>query len=228
MEKEKIIDKIRKLLELSKNNPNKEEAILALTKARELMFKHNVDIENIKKDDTNYFEKIVQLKKWKNWIIFFVMYLNDAFGTFSLYNEYTKRVYFYGEKEKVLGISEIFEFLFEVADYLAMKEYRNYLKEYGTGKGIYLSYILGFINGVNNALEKQNREFEEYGIVIVTSEVLKQQVRKDKNAVEKKEKKLFNKNINEDLNREVFDKGYDEGITILDKKQIEGDKSVGM
>ena len=228
MEKEKIIDKIRKLLELSKNNPNKEEAILALTKARELMFKHNVDIENIKKDDTNYFEKIVQLKKWKNWIIFFVMYLNDAFGTFSLYNQYTKRVYFYGEKEKVLGVSEIFEFLFEVADYLAMKEYKNYLKEYGTGKGIYLSYILGFINGVNNALEKQNREFEEYGIVIVTSEVLKQQVRKDKNAVEKREKKLFNKNINEDLNREVFDKGYDEGITILDKKQIEGDKSVGM
>lgn len=228
MEKEKIIDKIRKLLELSKNNPNKEEAILALTKARELMFKHNVDIENIKKDDTNYFEKIVQLKKWKNWIIFFVMYLNDAFGTFSLYNEYTKKVYFYGEKEKVLGVSEIFEFLFEIADYLAMKEYRNYLKEYGTGKGIYLSYILGFINGVNNALEKQNREFEEYGIVIVTSEVLKQQVRKDKNAVEKREKKLFNKNINEDLNREVFDKGYDEGITILDKKQIEGDKSVGM
>lgn len=228
MEKEKIIDKIKKLLELSKNNPNKEEAILALTKARELMFKHNVDIENIKKDDTNYFEKIVQLKKWKNWIIFFVMYLNDAFGTFSLYNQYTKRVYFYGEKEKVLGVSEIFEFLFEVADYLAMKEYKNYLKEYGTGKGIYLSYILGFINGVNNALEKQNREFEEYGIVIVTSEVLKQQVRKDKNAVEKREKRLFNKNINEDLNREVFDKGYDEGITILDKKQIEGDKSVGM
>lgn len=228
MEKEKIIDKIRKLLELSKNNPNKEEAILALTKARELMFKHNVDIENIKKDDTNYFEKIVQLKKWKNWIIFFVMYLNDAFGTFSLYNEYTKRVYFYGEKEKVLGVSEIFEFLFEVADYLAMKEYRNYLKEYGTGKGIYLSYILGFINGVNNALEKQNREFEEYGIVIVTSEVLKQQVRKDKNAVEKREKKLFNKNINEDLNREVFDKGYDEGIIILDKKQIKGDGNVAM
>ena len=228
MEKEKIIDKIRKLLELSKNNPNKEEAILALTKARELMFKHNVDIENIKKDDTNYFEKIVQLKKWKNWIIFFVMYLNDAFGTFSLYNEYTKRVYFYGEKEKVLGVSEIFEFLFEVAHYLAMKEYRNYLKEYGTGKGIYLSYILGFINGVNNALEKQNREFEEYGIVIVTSEVLKQQVRKDKNAVEKREKKLFNKNINEDLNREVFDKGYDEGITILDKKQIKGDGNVAM
>jgi hypothetical protein len=228
MEKEKIIDKIRKLLELSKNNPNKEEAILALTKARELMFKHNVDMENIKKDDTNYFEKIVQLKKWKNWILFFLMYLNDAFGTFSLYNEYTKRVYFYGEKEKVLGVSEIFEFLFEVADYLAMKEYRNYLKEYGTGKGIYLSYILGFINGVNNALEKQNREFEEYGIVIVTSEVLKQQVRKDKNAVKKREKRLFNKNINTDLNREVFDKGYDEGITILDKKQIEGDKSVGM
>lgn len=228
MEKEKIIDKIRKLLELSKNNPNKEEAILALTKARELMFKHNVDMENIKKDDTNYFEKIVQLKKWKNWILFFLMYLNDAFGTFSLYNQYTKKVYFYGEKEKVLGVSEIFEFLFEVADYLAMKEYRNYLKEYGTGKGIYLSYILGFINGVNNALEKQNKEFEEYGIVIVTSEVLKQQVRKDKNAVEKREKKLFNKNINEDLNREVFDKGYDEGITILDKKQIEGDKSVGM
>lgn len=228
MEKEKIIDKIRKLLELSKNNPNKEEAILALTKARELMFKHNVDMENIKKDDTNYFEKIVQLKKWKNWILFFLMYLNDAFGTFSLYNEYTKRVYFYGEKEKVLGISEIFEFLFEVADYLAMKEYRNYLKEYGTGKGIYLSYILGFINGVNNALEKQNREFEEYGIVIVTSEVLKQQVRKDKNAVDKREKRLFNKNINEDLNREVFDKGFDEGITILDKKQIKGDGNVAM
>ena len=228
MEKEKIIDKIRKLLELSKNNPNKEEAILALTKARELMFKHNVDMENIKKDDTNYFEKIVQLKKWKNWILFFLMYLNDAFGTFSLYNEYTKRVYFYGEKEKVLGVSEIFEFLFEVADYLAMKEYRNYLKEYGTGKGIYLSYILGFINGVNNALEKQNREFEEYGIVIVTSEVLKQQVRKDKNAVEKREKRLFNKNINTDLNREVFDKGFDEGIAILDKKQIKGDENVAM
>lgn len=228
MEKEKIIDKIKKLLELSKNNPNKEESILALTKARELMFKHNVDMENIKKDDTKYFEKIVQLKKWKNWILFLVMRLNEAFGTFSLYNEYTKRVYFYGEKEKVIGVSEIFKFLFEVADYLAMKEYRNYLKEYGTGKGIYLSYILGFINGIDNALEKQNSEFKEYGIVIVTSEVLKQQVRKDKNAVEKREKRLFNKNINTDLNREVFDKGYDERIIILDKKQIKGDGNVAM
>ena len=56
MEKEKIIDKIKKLLELSKNNPNKEEAILALTKARELMFKHDINIENIEKDDKNYFE----------------------------------------------------------------------------------------------------------------------------------------------------------------------------
>ena len=58
MEKEKIIDKIKKLLELSKNNPNKEEAILALTKARELMFKHDINIENIEKDDKNYFENI--------------------------------------------------------------------------------------------------------------------------------------------------------------------------
>lgn len=43
-----IIEKVRKLLALSTDNPSKEEGIVALKKAQELMISHGLSFENIK------------------------------------------------------------------------------------------------------------------------------------------------------------------------------------
>lgn len=60
--KEKLIDKIRKLLSLAGNNPNVEEAAAAAAKAQSLMLEHKLSIEEIPdeekreecgKEDTN-------------------------------------------------------------------------------------------------------------------------------------------------------------------------------
>ena len=44
---EKIIDKIRKVLELSKNNPSEEEAQAAALKAQKLMAEYHISIKEI-------------------------------------------------------------------------------------------------------------------------------------------------------------------------------------
>ena len=52
--KEKLIDKIRKILSLSKNNPSQEEAVHAANVAKELMDKYNLamlEINNAEKED---------------------------------------------------------------------------------------------------------------------------------------------------------------------------------
>lgn len=63
-----MIDKIRKLLALASNNPNEEEAAVAMAKAQELMIKHGIEQDQLveKKPGVVYGEK-VEFDKWEEW-----------------------------------------------------------------------------------------------------------------------------------------------------------------
>jgi hypothetical protein len=68
---EKIIQTIRKILELSKNNPSEEEAKSAALKAQEMLAKYHIDMKEVESIDIDAVESIeevrvtLQAKKWK-------------------------------------------------------------------------------------------------------------------------------------------------------------------
>ena len=56
MQEEKIIQTIRKVLELSKNNPSEEEAKSAALKAQELLAKYHIDMKEVESIDIDTIE----------------------------------------------------------------------------------------------------------------------------------------------------------------------------
>lgn len=70
---EKILNKIKNLLDLANNNPNENEAIAAALKAQELMAKYNIELDQLddKKETREIVEEIYhqsdkhEMRKWK-------------------------------------------------------------------------------------------------------------------------------------------------------------------
>ena len=59
---EKIIQTIRKILELSKNNPSEEEAKSAALKAQEMLAKYHIDMREVEAIDLDTVDSIEEVK----------------------------------------------------------------------------------------------------------------------------------------------------------------------
>ncbi|CAL7891753.1 hypothetical protein FUSNEC_GEN_288_01460 [Fusobacterium necrophorum subsp. funduliforme] len=123
-------EKVKKLLRLSQNNPNQEEAILAAAKAQELITKYNIELgiwnEN---DNREITKKIVKLKKWKSWQIDLSGELSSNFRCFSAYNSTLKEIYFFGEIKDliVLAAEMIGEVVFNDGSFIIDNGYTSVL-----------------------------------------------------------------------------------------------------
>ena len=158
MTTEKIIDKIKNLLDLANNNPNEHEALAAALKAQELMAKHNVDASVINVDESKdeIYHAIYsdtgkhEMKKWKLSLCGVIarnfkckVYLS---GT---------TIIFYGYKKDAEIALEVFKFLYNTGNKLALKHWRNAKKNGKNTKGLMNTYLMGFIAGIKEALDKQ-------------------------------------------------------------------------
>lgn len=155
MTDEKIIDKIRKILELSKNNPSKEEAEAAALKAQKMLAEYHLSVADIEDfegadDITEDYTDVGGTKKWR-WL------LAEAVAKNFRCKYYAKGsfVVFYGHAVDVEVAKETFEYLFRVAHKGACKERDAVHRIYGTSAGVYNGYCLGFVKGVRASLEKQ-------------------------------------------------------------------------
>lgn len=159
MSTEKILNKIKNLLDLANNNPNENEALAAALKAQELMAKYNVELEQLdeKKESREIVEEIYkasskhEMKKWK-------------FGLASIVaNNFRCKVYFqnrcdvvfYGYSEDAKIALQVFAFLYETGNKFAVRYYNKCKKEGRETKGIMNTYLMGFTKGVADVLEKQ-------------------------------------------------------------------------
>lgn len=154
--KEKIIDKIRKILELSKNNPSQEEATAAALKAQQLLAQYHIemaDIEDVSEiDDIEECEYYTgQGNKWK-YNLANVIARNFRCKVYSKNSAY---IVFYGYETDAKIAKEVFESLFKQGKTLAGREYDYYKSMYGSGRGIMNSFYIGFIDGIKHELEKQ-------------------------------------------------------------------------
>jgi hypothetical protein len=155
MDNEKVIEKVRKILELSKNNPSEEEAKSAVLQAQRILAKYHIDLKEVEAfesadDITEKFTEVGGHKKWR-FVLASIVADNFRCKMFS----YNNNVCFYGHATDVDVALETFEYLFKIGHKKVLRERDSVHKVYGTSSGIYDSYCMGFSKGIKDALDAQ-------------------------------------------------------------------------
>lgn len=175
MDTEKIIGKIKKILELSKNNPSEEEAKAAALKAQRMMMQYHIAMEQLEAASSTL-EEIIECcyrtGNGKNYKIGLAQVVANNFRcrTF-MYNSDT--IVFYGYKTDAEIAKNTFKMLFEVGEKRAISFYNKKRKEevqeygYFNGKGVKAAYMIGYVDGIKFELEKQSTAL----MIVVPEEV---------------------------------------------------------
>lgn len=161
---EKIIEKIKKILELSKNNPSQEEAKAAALKAHKLMAEYHISMKEIETDKPEEMkENTVEVGNGNKWKYSLANIISNNFRCkYFLYGN--SRIVFYGFQTDVEIASMTFQYLFETGNKAANNYYQkmrnDHIKKYGLfdGKGIKNCFLVGFVEGIKSVLEKQSTE----------------------------------------------------------------------
>ena len=157
--RENMIEKIRKILALSKNNPSKSEAISVAVTAQKLMAKYGIQEDDLTLEeiDENIGESTVEFKhnahllRWyKNLAV--VVARNFRVKSYLDKNE---DVVFRGFVEDTRIAAEIYRHLYNVGNRLAGKAYGRAMEANGTARGVYNSFIVGYLSGIEEALGEQ-------------------------------------------------------------------------
>lgn len=159
---EKIINKIRKVLELSRNNPSAEEAKSAALKAQKLMAEYHIAMDDI--NETKNVEEITEESiivgtgnKWKYNLATVVA---KNFRCKSYCYEKSKIV-FYGYDIDARIAIETFKYLFEIGNKSANNFYNKKRIEankqgiFFDGSGIKNYFLAGYLQGISDVLNKQ-------------------------------------------------------------------------
>lgn len=162
MKEEKIIEKIKKVLELSKNNPSQEEAQAAALKAQAMMAQYHIqlaDVEEIE-DVEDIEEKRIYVGAGNKWKFQLANIVADNFRC-KTYCYGRTSIVFYGYKTDTEIAAETFKYLFKTGN-ISAKSYYHKLRYEAVkndqrfdGSGIVNSFLWGFMDGVRTALEKQ-------------------------------------------------------------------------
>lgn len=214
---EKIIQTIRKVLELSKNNPSEEEAKAAALKAQELLAKYHIDVREVEDLDMDSLESIEEVrvtipaKKWKYRLAQIVA------NNFRCRHFYVGKsiLVFYGHKTDADVASETYKYLFDVGNRLAGREVDKVFGETGTSANVYNSFVAGFCAGIEDALNEQCRAL----MLIVPEDVNTSFEEKSKNF---KDMRCGSMRIGGNAHcREAYENGRTEGRHAVGSRQIE-------
>ena len=211
--REKMIEKIKKMMALAENNPSEEEALSAALQAHKLMMKYNiheseVTLEEVKEDIVSIFSEQnhnSSLHKWRKQLGAIVA---RAFRCKCYISG--KDVVFRGYKDDAQLALDVYLMLYTVGDRLGSKAYTEQLAETGSGKGAYNSFVVGFLYGVRDAFDEQCTAL----MVITPKEV--EEDWESFSAHMKTSKTSFTV-----ADRELYEKGYAEGKQAVKSRAIE-------
>ncbi len=159
---EKIIAKIKKVLELSKNNPSQKEAEAAALKAQKLMAEYHISMKEIDavEDIDSIVEKSVNVGNGSKWKYQLSHIVAKNFRCKHFY--YGKNtVVFYGYEVDAEIAAETFKFLFTTGNKAANSYYNKLRNEavrdgrFFNGMGIKNCFLIGYLEGIKEELEKQ-------------------------------------------------------------------------
>ncbi len=171
---EQKLDKLRKLLAKTKNNPSQEEAQSVLLLAQRLMVKWNIDMAEVSTVDSNNTPKEVEkvtvfnqksYSSWKSWL---ANIIETNFRCMSLLTSYNRQhfITFLGLKEDAKIAAEVFEYAVSAIESGANRCYRQLKETARSTKGIKGDYIVGFLLGLEAKFKEQVKEYG-WGLVLV-------------------------------------------------------------
>lgn len=210
---EAVIQRVSKLLALADTDKNNSEAeaIAASMKAQELLAKYNLDIETVtgkprKEEIEQCIADVGTGKKWK-YNLATVVAKSYCCRTFTVGAE---QVVFYGFKSDVVIARRVFCYLFEVGNRLANAYAREHKEIYGTAEGIYNSFCVGFISGIDEQLTKNCT-----ALMLVVPKLVNESYE-----VFSENFKRVNRNVKA-INGEAYEEGKIEGKRALNAQYLE-------
>ena len=159
---EAVIRKINKLLALSQDKCNENEAIGASLMAQKLLAKYNIalsDLDGYKEEEQEAEEVRAVVGMGDKWKYELAEVIARSYRC-KVYTCGSEVVVFYGFRQDILIARKVYMYLYNVCKRLG----REYLKEYTENNpyekadGIHTSYCHGFVTGVDEQLSKQCTE----------------------------------------------------------------------
>lgn len=217
-ERQKMIDKIKKVLALAENNPSENEAIAASLKAQKMMAEYHIKEEELFDEITE--EKIVAMRselsgKNAKWRIMLALVLAKNFRC-KCFGDYDKTIVFYGYKTDAEICHNVYQTMYKIGNKLAQKLKREERETWGTAKGIMNTFCLGFVDGIRSELEKQCTAL----MIITPKEV---EVGFENDVVKKKNTRTTRNRLGSMVNdKAIYDKGYQSGKNAIMARGIQG------
>lgn len=213
MKNEKIIEKIKNLLDLANNNPNENEAIAAALKAQELMAKYHIDSHDV--EDVEITDEIIENSlivgngdKWK----FSLASIIAKNFCCKVYYRGRVEIIFYGYRKDTEIAKSVFQFLFETGNKLADRCYYEYYKNNLPTKGVKNTYLMGYCEGIRSVLGRQCT-----ALMIVTPKEVE-----DSYAEMTKHFSTMKSTIRMNGDNKAYEKGRTDGISTANARSIEG------
>ena len=216
MKDEKIIEKIKNLLDLANNNPSENEAIAAALKAQELMAKYDIEIAEVegREVDEEIVKEYIQFKENTGycikWRFQLASIIADNFKVKTFRNN-KKTVVFYGFKSDVMIATSVFNYLFEAGNKLSCKYYYQCQRENRPTRGVMNTYLMGFMRGLEDVLAKQCTAL----MIVVPKKVQDSYDEYSKNF------KTFNAGISYSGDPEAYNQGREDGRNAANSRSIE-------
>jgi len=176
MTREKLLNRIKKLLALAEGKANEQESQSALLLARKMLAENGLRMDQIEPEKTGITESSVSHGKRRNhqWgrlaIIIRKNFPVDVWWTLG--GEGEKGITFCGEPEKVAIAKAVYETAQKQASRLGAR-YAKAKKDQGKEtKGAKKAFIEGFLDGLSRGFDQQNQENPEWGLVLVKPQAI--------------------------------------------------------
>ena len=226
MAEKRIIEKIKKLLALSENNPSSEEAFAAMLKAQKMLLENglssaDIDINETKKgvvEETMGMDTL-NLPSWKHPLIYVICknFRVSPFKarTFSGAKRKTV-VMLVGLKEDVDVCKEILEYCFSAFQslsraYLKQRKRESFYIDQAILAGIKNDYLEGFCKGLDKKFKKQ---VSETSLMLVQDEAVMEYVKTMSTAKARK------RNLTTAGDTDARSQGYSDAVTLSKHKVI--------
>lgn len=179
-EKEKVRNKIRKLLNLSGNNPNAQEAEAAFLKAQELLLQYKIDMHEIGEGTVGI--KIIQVPSHEPvntpWARDLARIFAKNFAVMMFYRKIgvsSRICVFFGQEEDATVACGMYDYAVVWLNKSACNYATKMRNDRGIVKGVKQDYILGFLKGLEDKFEEQVKANTQYALVVVVPPKVKEE-----------------------------------------------------
>lgn len=212
--REKMMEKIRKMLALAQDNPSMEEGLAAALHAQKLMAKYNihedeVSLEEVKDEISSIFthqNHKLALMGWRK-VLGGIVAKNFRCKCYISGQD----VVFRGYTQDAKIALDVYMALYTIGNKLAKAEETKARKETGSAKGVYNSFALGYLRGIEEGFGEQCTAL----MIIIPKEVEEEYAEFSKGFGKSKGMQTHN------LDADIYNKGKVEGKSAVKARAVE-------